>query len=383
MKKRKIIISLLILIIFGMVFLFLSRVQQSHPNKSVGSEISVKEKHWQRIFNKTFAPVDCPEPRDPGSLPDGYYKGPVIDTHIHIQSLPDGEPGFPDEYYTGENLGIKYSIDEWACMIDAEGTTKAFGFFPVWDPIRNESLEFVKKTLEQYPGRFIPFIMPPTNDGTNLSTISGTELDEMLSVYPEMFEGYGEIGLYPHDGLSGLPPDSELFAGIYPVIRKHKLLVYFHLGEGQKESLEKAATANPDIIFIFHGDQLIDCAECDKTPNAVAEILANHPNVYYGVDELYGNVWLFRPRASKEDFLAHFSDYESLLEKDMKNWKEFIETHPDQVLFGTDRGVSTSWDKDPDVAVTLNNYTRAFIGRLAPFVQEKFAYQNAEKLLLR
>ena len=353
-------------------------IESAQENRE--EELSVEEKHWKRVFEKAFAPVDCPTPPE-RNLPDTSYKGPMIDTHIHIQSLPDGEPGFPDDYYTGENVGIKRSIAEWVCMMDYEGTSKALAFFAVWDPITKQSLDLVKLTMEQYPGRFIPFIMPPTNDGSNLSTVTGPELDAMLSVYPLMFRGYGEIGLYEHDGLPGLPPDSERLKGIYPVVRKHKLAVYFHLGEGQKESWERTLAANPDITFIFHGDQLIDCGSCDGTLNAVADILEKYPHVYYGVDELYGDVLLLNNDVSKEEFVAHFADYGPLLEKDLATWKDFIERHPDQVLWGTDRGVGSTWSLDPDVALALNNYTRAFIGRLDPVVQEKFAYKNAERLV--
>lgn len=42
------------------------------------------------------------------------------------------------------------------------------------------------------------------------------------------------------------------------------------------------------------------------------EILANHSNVLYGVDELYGDVYLLRQGVTREEFLAHFSDYEPL-----------------------------------------------------------------------
>ncbi len=345
-------------------------------------ELSVAEKHWKRVFEKAFADVNCPPPPS-RNFPDSYYKGPMIDTHIHVQSLPDGEPGFPDEYYTGENIGIKRSITEWVCMMDYEGTSKALAFFAVWDPITQESLNFVKLTMEKYPGRFIPFIMPPDNDGSpdGSSTVDTAQLQKMIDVYPNLFRGYGEIGLYGHPGgAPALPPDSKRLKEIYPVIVDHKLLVYFHLGEGQKASFERALDENPNITFIWHGDQLVDCGSCDRTLDDVAEILENHPNVYYGVDELYGDVNLLREGVSKEEFIAHFKDYDSLLKKDVATWKNFIERHPDQVLWGTDRGVGSSWSLDPQVALTLNNYTRAFIGKLDPTVQERFAYKTAEKL---
>ena len=99
------------------------------------------------------------------------------------------------------------------------------------------------------------------------------------------------------------------------------------------------------------------------------------------MDELYGDVWLLRPETSKEEFLAHFRDYESLLTKDLETWKGFIERHPDQVLWGTDRGAGTPWSLDMEVGEALSRYARAFIGRLDPSVQEKYAYKNAERLL--
>ncbi|MBI2102424.1 amidohydrolase family protein [Candidatus Woesearchaeota archaeon] len=345
-------------------------------------DLSVTEKHWKRVFEKAFADINCPA-APPRNFPDSYYKGPMVDTHIHIRSLPDGQPGFPDEYYTGENVGIKRSIAEWVCMMDYEGTSKVLAFFAVWDPITQESLDLVKLTLEKYPDRFIPFIMPPDNDGSadGSSTVDAAQLQKMLDVYPDLFQGYGEIGLYGHPGgAPALPPDSKRLKEIYPVILNNQLLVYFHLGEGQKESFEKVLDENPNITFIWHGDQLIDCGSCDGTLDDVADILENHPNVYYGVDELYGDVNLLREEVSKEEFIAHFNDYQSLLKKDVATWKYFIEHHPDQVLWGTDRGVGSSWSLDPQVAITLNNYTRAFIGKLDPAVQEKFAYKNAEKL---
>ena len=343
---------------------------------------SVAEQHWKRVFEKAFADVGCPKP-PPRDFPDSSYKGPMIDAHIHIQSLPDGEPGFPDEYYTGENLSIKRSIAEWVCMMDYEGTSKAVAFFAVWNPITKESLDLVKLTMEKYPGRFIPFIMPPDDDGSpeGSPTVDAKTLQEMVEIYPGLFQGYGEIGLYSRPGgAPPLPPDSKRLTEIYPVIRKHNLVVYFHLGEGQKESFEKVLDENPDITFIFHGDQLIQCEACDGTLDDVAEILEDHPNVYYGVDELYGDVFLLREEVSKEQFIAHFREYSPLLEKDLKTWKDFIEKHPDQVLWDTDRGVGSAWSLDPEVAVTLNDYSRAFIGRLDPGVQERFAYKNAERL---
>ena len=348
-------------------------------------EPSVEERHWRRVFAKAFETVDCPEPRDPSSLPEGYYKGPMIDTHIHLQNLPGGAPGFPDDYYTGDNLGIKRSMDEWVCMINVEGTKQVWGFFPVAEPTIQESVDVVKMTLEKYPNLFVPFINPP---GKVEATVSAEELEMMLNLEFGLFKGYGEIGLYGNPNSPPLSPDSTILMEIYPVVKKHKLIVYFHLDQGQKEAYENVARANPNITFVFHGGNLFNISETqagishdEKVLVLIEELLYNNPNIYYTVNELYGGDWLLELGRSKEKFLENFADYEALLEIDLPMWKGFIERHPDQVLWGTDRGGPAIWDKDPGVALTLNNYTRVFIDRLDPSVQEKFAYKNAERLM--
>ncbi len=331
-----------------------------------------------------FDPVDCPDIKRVDY--EKSYTGSLIDTHIHIAPIPDGPI---DEKTDRPTMGVNIKIADYVCMMDVEGTSKVFAFFPVWDPIP-EMIDVVNRTLEKYPGRFVPFIMPPDHDDrlNGFPTVDADKLSEMLKVNPGLFDGYGEIGLYArgdHGGPKGalaLLPDSKRMLEIYPIIRENNLLVYVHLGEGQKESFEKVIDANPDINFIWHGDQLVKIRS-DGTEDLadIEEILYAHSNVYYGVDELYGGIWLIRPEVSKEEFLSHFKDYEPLLKKDIDQWKGFIERHPDQVLWGTDRGWSSPWSVDPEVAITLNRYSRAFIGRLNPDVQEKFAYKNAERLI--
>lgn len=334
-----------------------------------------------------LAPGDCPPPPK-RNWDSSFYQGPLIDTHIHIASIPE-EPENFDKNGDHPVMGYNLKIADYVCMMDYENTKKVFAFFPVWDPITAESLEIVKTTMAKHGDRFVPFIMPPDhdNDISGFPTVSAEALKKMLNVYPGLFQGYGEIGLYArgdHGGPKGapeLPPDSPRLSAIYPIVRQHNLLVYFHLGEGHQASFERTLAANPDINFIWHGDQLIPYEQGGQNLKNIDDILSKHPNAYYGVDELYGDVWLLRPEVSQAKFLAHFKDYEPLLKKDLATWKSFIEKHPDQVLWGTDRGWSTAWSVDPDVALTLNNYSRAFIGRLTPAVQEKFAYKNAERLL--
>lgn len=339
--------------------------------------------------DRTVADALAPEACPPVSIDFDFgkgYEGPLIDTHMHVPHPPEHSL---DRGSGRPTLGVTFSLGRYRCVFSQEGIIKAFAFFPVFPGLEEQHLAVVKGASEQYADVFVPFIMPPDDDGSpdGFPTVSADVLEEMLSVYPDIFRGYGEIGLYArgdHGGPKGapeLPPDSERLRAIYPIVRANKLVVYFHLGEGQQDAIERAASANPDIIFIFHGDQLISTDNGKQDLSVIDGILSRHPNVRYGVDELYGDVWLLHPEKTKKAFMAHFENYEELLEKDVATWKAFIERHPDQVLWGTDRGVGNLWSMDPEVGLVLSEYARAFINRLDPSVREKYAHKNAERLL--
>lgn len=381
-KKKKFIIGFFTLSIF--VFLSLTFTLaffniQNHSVKIKTSENNLPDITSQRV-EKAFKEVDCPLKER--VFPPGAYQGTMIDTHIHIAPIPDGEQIESTESSDQPSLGVNSTIGNYVCMMDVEGTKKALAFFPVWDPIE-QMIQIVKKTQEKYPGRFIPFIMPPDNDNepNGFPTVDKKTLAKMLAIEPNLFEGYGEIGLYARTGGSReLLPNDKRLEEIYPLIRKDKLVVYFHLGSGHKEEFAEVLAKNRDITFIFHGDQLIQDAGCGDCLEFIDELLTENSNLYYGVDELYGDVFLLNPQTSKEAFLNHFRNPEPLLQKDLKTWQDFIEKHSDQVLWGTDRGWSALWSLDADVALALNDYSRLFIGRLSKQVQEKYAYKNAEKI---
>ncbi len=333
-----------------------------------------------------FADIDCPERvRD---FPGGYYTGPLWDTHIHVASIPDGPLGGELAALGARGqpvLGGNITIDEIACQFATEGTEKVFAFFPVWKEMAEPMVDVVDRTMERYPEQFVPFIIPPDHDDSpdGSGTVNAATLQAMLAIAPGLFDGYGEIGLYARDGgAPELPPDDPRMQGIYPLLVENNLIVYVHLGRGHQDNLERAADLYPNVTFIFHGDQLVVYGEEGRQDlSGIDEILANHPNVYYGVDELYGDDFLLRPEVSKEQFLAHFEAYEPLLDEDIATWKNFILRHPDQVMWGTDRGAQILWSMDEDVGFRLTDYARAFIGRLPESVQERFAYRNAQGLL--
>ncbi len=336
-------------------------------------------------LDAAFQNADCPEPV-PREYPAGSYTGPLWDTHIHVPPIADGPLaalGLDNRPILGGNI----TMGDIACTFATEGTDRVFSFFSVWDGAMTTAMvETARRTAEEYSDAFVPFIMPPDHDDspTGSPTVDAETLEHMLNLSPDLFAGYGEIGLYARNrGSAELPPDDSKMLAIYDLLTKKGIsLVYVHLGIGHEDNLARAAEMYPHLNFIFHGDQLVVYeADAHQNLSAVDELLTNHSNIFYGIDELYGDDFLLRPEVSKEKFFAHFEHPEPLLEEDIATWSAFIERHPTQVLWGTDRGWSSAWSLDVQTGLLLTDYARAFIGRLNPDVQELYAYQNAERLI--
>lgn len=379
--KKSLIFLILAFVIMAAMFIFNSQNIVVQPSQQ--DDEFQKEEVWNENIEAALEPVECPPVKET-KYPDSYYQGPLIDTHFHFGSLPTWPPGEEESPDYGW-LGWKIKIDDIACTFKHDGTVAAFSFFNVWPDIAPQSLEVTKLIMERYPTLFVPFIQAP-NDPYPM--VQAPVLKEMLSVYPGLFKGVGEIGFYGvHGEIEDPPPDAPLYLENYKLAQEHNLMVYYHLGRGHQENLKRVLQQHPDINFIFHGDTVVSGVEDteagvqEELIGIIADILNNHPNVFYTVDELYGDEWLLQSGVSKEEFLAHFEDYEPLLEKDLDTWKEVIEAYPDQFLWGTDRGDEPLWTYDQDVGIQLTDYARAFIGRLDPAVQENFAYKNAERLL--
>ncbi len=351
---------------------------------------------WQYRIDRSFEPTECPTPLNM-SYPASYYQGPLIDTHFHLPHIPDGTPGSedgdpqqggisgldgvgpsPDEegrpfYDQLPLLGMNINVDEIACALITDGSTRAFAFFPVFPHIEWQLLEVARRTMERFPHLYVPFIMAPGPDDVP-PTVDGATLSRMLASDPGLFKGYGEIGLYEIPGRSAkdYPPDAPIFQSIYPVTTAHDLLVYLHPGEGQLENLALAVSENPQINFVVHGPEIRE---------DVTVLMDTYSNIYFTVNGFFNDTYLLRPEETTESFMTFTENYAGHLVADLEAWKERIEAYPDRFMWGTDRGGPAVWTYDLEVGLRLVDYGRAFIGQLDPGVQELFAYRNAERLI--
>ncbi|MSR86310.1 hypothetical protein EXS74_02855, partial [Candidatus Woesearchaeota archaeon] len=164
-------------------------------------ELSYEEQVWEDRIDAALAPVHCLAVQGP-TYGEDYYTGKLIDTHYHIANIPDSTPheGEEEEEEDSEEplLGVNIKIADTICTLEQEGTSKVFAFFPVYPEIPEQMLEVVRRTMQEYPDQFVPFIMPPDNDDdpNGSPTVDAETLEDMLAVYPGLFQGYGEIGLY-------------------------------------------------------------------------------------------------------------------------------------------------------------------------------------------
>ena len=259
--------------------------------------------------------------------------------------------------------GKNITLDTVACTLRSEGTERAFSYFSVFSSQPDSVLEVARLASERFPRLLVPFVNPP-GEINGVTTVDGTRLNEMLSAHPGVFKGYGEVRLST--------PDAELLMTVYPVAEEHGLMVYMHPEDGQTDNLARALAAHPNVTFVVHGDQ---------TQDAIGSLMDEFPNIYYTVDALVGDQYLLHPGEDAASFLSKTNDYAPLLEIDLGDWKEVIESHPDRFMWGTDRGGIVVWAWDLDVGLRLTDYARAFIGRLDPTVQELFAYRNAQRLI--
>ena len=153
---------------------------------------------WNRRVEEAFTHSDCPLATNL-ELDESDYKGPLIDTHFHMSHLwdapltadRDGE-GYEREVLRGDFpmhkpiLGKNHTMTEIACRLEREGTDSVHAFFFVESerPGQLRSyLDVVRRTMELYPARFVPFIQATCCNET-VPTVDARTLREYLEIYP-------------------------------------------------------------------------------------------------------------------------------------------------------------------------------------------------------
>ncbi|MBT3941339.1 MAG: amidohydrolase family protein [Chloroflexi bacterium] len=341
---------------------------------------------WARNLEAALEPSECPEV-NPIEYPNGYYAGPLIDTHLHMPQLSDnfgGEDDSPDsggveggresEKYDAISeyeiplLGVTTTLDEIACTLKQEGSTTAFTFFPVFENAPAALIDLAYNAVDRHGSLFVPFIQSSASES---ATVEAAVLEQMLSLRPDLFVGLGEIGESPTEPLN-YPPDDPIYVGDFEVARAHEMVVYFHTGEGDHEAMDRALKMFPDLTFVVHADFV--------RPH-IGDLMADNPNIYFTFNDIFEAIIPKFRFGDKQDFIdAMEQEWEQLIDQGLDHYEDLINTYPDRFMWGTDRA-DIVWNYDVDIGQLLVRFGRDFIGRLDPAVQDKVGHLNAEGLL--
>ena len=206
-------------------------------------------------------------------------------------------------------------------------------------------------------------------------------LEDIETAHKGLFTGYGEMAFYNRGdpGQSYYPqrPDEQQFLDLYVSAGKNNFVVMIHPDQGQQQAVENVLQKNPNVKFYLHGDEI---------GGAITGLMDKYPNVFYSIDAIlsrapssYGDA--LHTSVTKEEYVSKIAaNFDAILQGALNAWKAKIEKYPDRFTWGTDRG-GFAWHYSEEVSLAFEELSRAFIGRLDPAVQEKYAYKNAEALL--
>lgn len=296
-----------------------------------------------------------------------YYAGPLFDAHFHMPQMQK-IPNNPDAPVIDQDVSRR----DVACLFSNKTRIKnVFAFYGIPITLKDQSVAIAQDIEKQYPGTMSPFIELVSFPGY---PVVPKQVETILSTNKGLFKGYGELSLYlPF--YSDVKPNDPAMKELYKVAVKNHLIVMMHLTASQQQAFEEVLRDFPNTTFLLHAAEDLPWAS-----TIFATYFDTYPNFYYSVDIDLIKDAIF-PATTQADFAARMKqNWQNMLTTKVSFWKSKIEKHPDRFLWGTDRG-HYAWHYDPEVEAYFEEFGRAFIGRLDPAVQEKYAYKNAERLL--
>lgn len=296
-----------------------------------------------------------------------YYTGPLFDAHFHMPQMFK-IPNNPDAPVIDQDVSRR----DVACLFsDKSRIENVFAFYGIPINLKDTSVQIAQDLDKQYPGTMSPFLELVTFPGY---PVVPSSIDAVLAINKGLFKGYGEISLYlPH--YNGVSPNDPAMRELYTIAQKNHLIVMVHLTASQQQAFEEVLRDYPNVIFLVHAAEHLPWAN-----TFFDTYFDRYPNLYYSEDiDLVEDALI--PATTKADFIVRMKqNWQTMLNAKVAQWKSRMEKYPDRFLWGTDRGHYT-WHYDPEVQAYLEEFGRAFIGKLDAAVQEKYAYKNAESLL--
>ncbi len=247
-------------------------------------------------------------------------------------------------------------------------------------------------------------LLQPFHD-TDLA--SGKYSEAILRQYLQpqwLCRGVGEIVLSKPE-LQSVTFDGSVMQTVFKVVNDMKGIVMVHpssvfQGGGARTTdlaeIEPSIKKYPDTIFLFHPLNNFDL---------IAPLMSKYPNVYYSWDfagsfyrgasyrtslplaqlSTWGSAMFpTDPNAANaESFLAMVNQVgvDHIVEENLKMLAPQLQKYPDRIMWGTD--LAHPWHFEESVTDMVIRISHELIGRLPADVQEKYAYQNAQRVFGR
>ena len=308
----------------------------------------------------------------------GPYPGPLFDTHLHF-----------DENTLLSRFG---SAEGLISFLERGNVDWAIGFYLLPADSTSSVVSSTKPIISAVGSHVIPLF-----HASNWSQLFASEqyTEAVLQQYLQpqgLHWGVGEIALYQED-LQSVTFNSPAMQTVFQAVNELKGIVMIHLSTinmggrpTELSEIEPSIRDYSDTTFLFHGRK--------EDMKLVAQLMSKYSNVYFTIDandsiftsKFTGYNLLFPGGAAAdtaERFLADIDRIgaEALVQNGLDNLTTLLEAYPDRVLWGTD--LSYTWHFDDAVFDTVISLSREVIGRLPADLQEKYAYQNAQRVFGR
>ncbi len=325
----------------------------------------------------TPAPTPTPTPT-PSLSPTvtGPYGGPLFETHLHLR------------------INVhSWSADGLLSFLDRQNVDRAIGFYSL-PPNKSMSMESNIASLITATRSRVISLLQPSDSWTQFASGQYSEAVLRNHLQPQgLLQGVGEIVLYK-SSLQSVTFDSPTMQTVFQVVNELKGIVMIHPSNVARRGrptelaeIEPSVRKYPDAIFLFHGQP--------EVLYLIFQLMSKYPNVYFTFD---ATNWLFYSRLARYNllypegaaadtakrFLADINRIGSdqLVEDGLTKSLSRLHKYPDRIFWGTDLD-SYSWHFEESVGDMVIQISRQFIGRLPADIQEKYAYQNAQRVFGR
>lgn len=309
--------------------------------------------------------------------PDRLYKGPLFDTHLHV------------------DIRERFGNAEALCRhLEREQTLWAIGFYtlpPEQHPIVFRAMPIIGGSR----GRVIPLLQPwSPAEPIKGRFAQGQYAEAVLKGYLQpqgLLQGVGEIPLYDTD-LQSITFQSPPMQAVFQVVNEMKGIVMIHpsgapIGRPMDVAeIEPSIRKYANITFLFHGGS--------PAFDLVNPLMARYPNVYFSADAatwIFIGPWqppsLMFPQGlatgSAERFVADIKriGVERILQVSLSRSLPRLQQHLDRIMWGTDRG--SAWTFEDSATELIINVSRQFIARLPAEFHEAYAFRNALRVFGR